>query len=462
MRSGSVLRRVLPALLLAIFSAGVAIFLLATAGSDGTPDAAAPPAQVSPPVTEAGPGGRSQVGLARRKIRHVVFIVKENRTFDTMFGRFPGADGVTRGKTCDGRTVPLRRAADRQAGASHTFIAGVKVVNGGRMNCFDRLWDNRNLETYVQYRPGQIPNYWAYAKHFVLADRFFSSIYGPTAVEHLWTVAGESDRFVGNELPQWYGSGPPAEFCDDRRERAWSFRKLSAQERKHAFQLEERVKTRALVNRYWIPRWPCTDIEILPDLLERRGISWRYYSSDNIWAQPLRMVLHARFGPQWRRVVSEERFIPDVHAERLPAVSWLIPPVRFSEHPAHSVCEGENWTVRVLNALMRSPAWESTVVVLTWDDFGGFYDHVPPPHVDLYGLGPRVPAILISPWAKPGHIEHTTLEFSSVLKLIERIFRLPALGPRDRAADDMLSAFDFEQRPNPPLILRPRDCSSVR
>ncbi len=122
------------------------------------------------------------------------------------------------------------------------------------------------------------------------------------------------------------------------------------------------------------------------------------------------------------------------------------------------MCEGENWTVEILNALQQSPYWDETAVVLTWDDFGGFYDHVAPPHVDLYGLGPRVPTIVISPWARPGYVDSRTYEFSSVLKFIETVFDLPALTERDRRSSDMLDAFDFLQRPLDPLILEPREC----
>jgi phospholipase C len=177
---------------------------------------------------------------------------------------------------------------------------------------------------------------------------------------------------------------------------------------------------------------------------------------------PLRMIRHVRFGAEWRNRVDESRFAPDALAGRLPAVSWLTPPIGLSEHAPSSVCEGENWSVRELNAVMRGPQWRSTVVVLTWDDFGGFYDHVAPPHLDLYGLGPRVPALIISPWVKPGRIEHTTLEFSSVLRLIERVFALPTLGSRDRRSSDMLDAFDFSRPPVPPLLLHPRGCSGLR
>jgi len=110
---------------------------------------------------------------------------------------------------------------------------------------------------------------------------------------------------------------------------------------------------------------------------------------------------------------------------------------------------------------MRSPAWAHTAIVITWDDFGGFYDHVPPPHVDLYGFGPRVPMILISPWAKQGHVASQTLEFSSVLKMIETIWDLPWLTERDRRASDMLNLFDFDGTPAPALIREPRDCGRV-
>jgi phospholipase C len=113
----------------------------------------------------------------------------------------------------------------------------------------------------------------------------------------------------------------------------------------------------------------------------------------------------------------------------------------------------------VMNALQQSPDWNETAVVIAWDDFGGFYDHVPPPHIDLFGLGPRVPAIIASPWSRSGYVDSKTYEFSSVLKFIETIFDLPALTGRDRRANDMLDAFDFQQEPLEPLILEQRDCS---
>jgi phospholipase C len=217
-----------------------------------------------------------------------------------------------------------------------------------------------------------------------------------------------------------------------------------------------------LVRRFWTERWPCTDIRVLPDLLEESGISWRYYQGDNNFAQPLRQIEHVRFGPMWKKVVPAGRFVDDIESDRLPRVSWLIPPYALSDHPSrHGICEGENWTVRTLNALMGSKYWSNTAVFLTWDDFGGFYDHVPPPHYDIMGLGPRVPLLVISPWAKKGYIDGTTYDFASVLKTIERLFGLSSLDERDRRAEDMLAAFDFDQEPLDPLILEERDCSAV-
>jgi phospholipase C len=430
----------------AIVAAAAALAMLAGMPGDE-------PTLVRALLAPAAPSHEALVAAARANVEHVVFLIKENRTFDHMFGRFPGADGATTGVTCDGKVVPLKRSPDRAPDGDHSFAAGITVINGGKMNCFERA-------SYVQYRPSQIPNYWAYASHYALADHFFTSIYGPTGIEHLWTFASQSDRLVDHERPGQFGSGLPREYCDDPEELAWSFAHLTAAERETVMDLEANADIEG-VQRYWTERWPCTDVRVLPDLLEAAGLTWREYRGRNQWVQPLRMVPHVRFGPMWKNVVSAEQFLRDLDAGTLPAVSWLTPPLVLSDHPPRSMCAGENWTVEFLNALMQSDAWGSTVVVLTWDDFGGFYDHVPPPHVDEYGLGPRVPTIVISPFAKPGFIDHTELEFGSVMKMIETIFDLPPLTARDAEADDMLDLLDFDGTPTPPLILQQRDCSTV-
>jgi phospholipase C len=401
--------------------------------------------------------------LARKKIKHFVFILKENRTFDHMFGRFPGADGVTEGETCDGRVVDLRRAEDVTASVEHSFAAGITVVNGGQMNCFDKVRRSQTqLNPYVQYHEKDIPNYWRYASSFTLADRFFSSVYGPTTVEHLWAIAAQSDRFVDLERPEQAGAGEPREFCEDKDELMWSFDKLNSEEQDVAYQLEEIPAVGELVSRFWIERWPCTDVVILPDLLEARGIPWKYYFSGARPMAVMDMIKHVKYGPMSKKVVPVSQMRKDIEKGDLPAVSWVIPPWEESDHPAAGgICRGENWTVRTINKVMGSPIWNRTAIVLAWDDYGGFYDHVPPPHVDIYGMGPRVPAIIISPWARSGYVDSRTYDFASVLKTIETVFNLPAMHERDRRAIDMLSAFDFEQKPLPPLKLRPRACPDI-
>jgi phospholipase C len=358
--------------------------------------------------------------------------------------------------------VPLTRTIDHTPDVEHHFIPALQAVNGGKMNCFDRLWKGRDLQSYVQLRRTQIPAYWAWARRYTLADRFFSSVYGPTGPEHLWTIAAQSDRFVDHEGPGEFGSNDVArEYCDDPEELARSFRILTEDEVREVFRLEESHDTAGRIGQFLRLRWPCFDVKVLPDELTAAGVSWNYYRGDNPFVDPLRQIRHVWFGPERRGRVPEARFIPDAKAGKLPAVSWLTPPVSLSEHPPASICEGENWTVRAIDAVMNGPDWDSTAVVITWDDFGGFYDHVPPPHLDIYGLGPRVPTLVISPWAKAGFVDSAPLEFSSVLRMIERVHDLPVLGPRDRIAGDFLEAFDFEAEPRPAMPLLQRDCSKV-
>ncbi len=430
--------------------------LVACPGSPAPDEPTTSPAASSQPLPTPPPDPTDPetLALARQKIEHVVFIIKENRTFDHLFGRFPGADGVTTAETCDGRTIELARAQDSTLDAGHSFINGVTAINGGRMNCFEP-------NGYNQYLEEDIPNYWAYARAFVLADNFFSSIYGPTGIEHLWTFASQSDRFTDHERPGQFGTGQ-REFCDDPSELMWSFKRLSPAQERVAFRLEEQGGAGAeRLRDLWTLRWPCTDVEVLPDVLERAAISWKEYRGDNQWVQPLRIVRHVRFSDMWKKVVPDSEFLVDLEHGDLPAVSWLTPSFGLSDHPPTSICRGENWTVEILNAIGRSAYWRNTAVILTWDDFGGFYDHAPPPHVDVYGLGPRVPAIVISPYARRGVVDHDLMEFSSVLRFIERLHGLPALTERDRTSDDMMSAFDFTQDPRPPLLLEPRTCPAA-
>jgi hypothetical protein len=170
-------------------------------------------------------------------------------------------------------------------------------------------------------------------------------------------------------------------------------------------------------------------------------------------------ISHIRYGPLWSYVYPDTQFVTDAASNNLPAVSWVATGVG-SEHPdLSSICVGENWSVDQVNAIMNGPNWNSTAIFIVWDDFGGFYDHVTPPGVDAYGLGPRVPILIISPYVIPGYISHTQYEFASVLKFIEERFGLPPLTLRDANANDTTDSFNFATTsPNPPLILNTRSC----
>ena len=375
------------------------------------------------------------------KIEHIVFIVKENRTFDNYFGTFPGADGATSGTISTGDVIPLGRAPDRTPrDISHSFQSAVTAIDGGAMDQFDLIPGgnvNGDYLAYTQYIEDDIPNYFAYARNFTLADAFFSSLTGPSFPNHLYTVGAQSGGAINNPANSqgMWGCDSPAN------------------------SLVQVMGEDGSITRVY----PCFDFQTLADSLEAAGLSWKYYApgqgqSGYIWSA-LDAINHIRLTSLWtQHVVPTSQFVQDALNGQLPAVSWVVVGSGMSEHPPASVCVGENWTVRQLNAIMQGPNWNSTAVFLTWDDFGGFYDHVPPPVVDNFGFGPRVPFLVISPYAKPGFISHTTYEFSSVLKFIEARFGLDPLTARDTAANDLTDSFDFTQDPLPPLILQERQC----
>ncbi|HEY7280924.1 MAG TPA: alkaline phosphatase family protein [Actinomycetota bacterium] len=291
--------------------------------------------------------------------------------------------------------------------------------------------------------PEMMPNYWHWAERFVLADRFFASMNGPSFPNHLYTIAAQSGGVHDNPLaPSQNDRGVYKSWgCD-----------APKSEKVQIMDSEGAVQT--------VP--PCFDFRTEGDLLDQAGIPWAYYAAPPVpWDQAPRSgyiwsayaaVRHIRDDPeQWsQHIFPVQQLVDDVDHGRLPPVTWVTPQFAFSEHPEYNFCDGENWSTRVIDAIMRSPMWSSTAIFLTWDDWGGFYDHVPPPQVDTFGLGIRVPFLVISPYAKQGLIDHRHNEFSSVLRFIEDNWGLSQLTHRDREADDLHEAFDFTQPPRPP------------
>jgi phospholipase C len=430
------------------------------------------------PVTTTSPG--ATIAPGKNPIKHVIFLVKENHTFDNYFGKYPGADGATRGKTlqCDngyapGQTVKLQPAPyEYPHDLGHAFAPGLTAIDGGAMDGFNCVTYGDDLTGYTQFDRKSLPAYWALADRFVLADHFFTSMYGPTFPEHLYTVAAQSYGIVDNKTT----IDTPGNYCDDPSEhtRRFPIEDLTTRDTKTIMDLEEHFLDNAVnpykIYAYWVDTPTCINIKVLPDQLEKAGVSWKYYAMPNQWMNALQAIKHVRLGPMWDNVQDPSTILRDLQDNQLPAVSWLIPPEgNPNEHPGGGVniCVGENWTVQYLNAVFHSREWKSTAVVIVWDDFGGFYDHVVPPHYDVMGLGPRTPALIISPYTVAGDnpdggsIDSTVYEFSSVLRFIEDLHDLQPMTDRDAQASPLAGAFDFTQ---PPRLeypkLRERDCPS--
>jgi len=377
-------------------------------------------------------GGAGSIPHDATAIQHTIFILKENHTFDNYFGTFPGADGVASGPTSTGQVVPLSPMPDRyQASLCNSWNCALQAMDDGKMDQFDLIYSG-TLNAYTQLSKQAIPNYWAYARQFVLADRYFTSVHGPSFPNDLYTIAAQSGGVISGITD--LGPGPP--YCGG-----------------------DTTATVEVIdsNGNITTQFPCFDFQTLADRMESAGLTWKFYSDGT--GTVFNTINHIGNTPQWsEHSAPSAQFLTDAQTGQLPNISWVIPPESANEHPPASICEGENWTVNTLNTVMRGPDWKSLAVFIAWDDFGGFYDHVPPPPLDQFGLGPRVPLLIISPYAKQGYISHTVYEHSSILKFVETRYHLQPLTSRDDAASDMLDSFDFNQPPQPPFILQSRTC----
>src|SRR5258708_1952583 len=382
---------------------------------------------------------------AQSPIQHIIFIVKEIHTFDDYFGLFSGANGTTVGyaKINGVKTqIPMNIAPDAPANYVHQWQAAHKAYDNGQMDAFNLAVSNCSTAPYLCYQEqtqSGIPNYWAYAQNFVLNDNTFSSLIGPSFPNHQYTIAAGS----GSDILHSAINNPNA--------KPWGCPAPT-------------TTTVQLYDGQYV--FPCFTYSNLADEMTAAGVSWKYYTPG---PSPGGYVWNALSASKQdyqlaNANVPPTQFLTDAKNSTLPNFSWLVAPAAYDEHQPNSNCKGENWTVQYLNALMHSPAWNSSVIFLTWDDYGGFYDHVAPPNVDQLGLGFRAPLIIISPFAYAKnnlanpHISHDQFEFSSVLKFAEEVFNLPSLGRRDVSAGDPMSEIDTSMVHNAPLVLNQRTC----
>ncbi len=367
---------------------------------------------------------------------HVVILVQENRTFDNLFSTYPGADGTRTGKLHDGSVVPLLEHDLFSVGApSNSHAAWLLGYNGGKMNGFDLInfgkYPPRGLYQYVN--PAQIKPYWTLASQYVLADHMFQTQGSGSFTAHQDLIAGgtmvDSTKSIVDfpTLSPWGCDAPNGTLTS----------------------LITR-NNEVLSND---GPFPCLHYRTLRDTLDAQSITWRYYAPQvghsfggDLW-NAFDAIDAVRNGPEWTTNVTwpETNVFKDISAGTLPSVSWVIPDFLNSDHPGATGDTGPSWVTQVINAIGKSPAWQSTAIIVVWDDWGGWYDHVAPPGpMEFGGLGFRVPMLVVSPFAKHGYVMHADYEFGSILKLIEENWSLPPLGTTDvRAASFLNDAFDF-------------------
>jgi phospholipase C len=463
-------------------------------GTDSSPstDAASDVTSDAPPADAIAPADANH--NATLPIKHVVFLVKENRTFDVYFGKFPGANGATRGKIHTGETVTLQPLIDRSTpDIDHSWDSALTAYDDGGMNGFDLITPGGTLlddagvpHGYQVASQADIPNYWKLAQTFGISDNFFSSLHGPSLPNHLYTIAAQSGGVGDNpnagdaNLPNAPSVGPCTSPADCPRAAEAGLEPADIPSLPSTIEVwgcdaDPKVRVPVYDQEGEVEMiYPCLDFPTMGDVLSDAGVTWKMYapsqggvddagfqnSNGYIWTV-YDAIRHIRDSSAWKEhVVPVEQFVTDARAGNLPEVSWISTPSQWSEHPPASVCAGENWTVTLVEALAVGPDWKDSAMFITWDDFGGFYDHVPPAQIDYYGLGFRVPLIVVSPFAKPNYIDHTRGEFSSVLRFIETDFQVPNLTSRDKEGQttDLTQFFDFNQKALLLPTLTPRTC----
>jgi len=413
------------------------------------------------------------------KIKHVIIIMQENRSFDHYFGTYPGAEGIPMKDGVPTVSVfnpltnqyvkPFHDPNDLNHGAPHRRMDVINSINGGKMDGFlkrftrmNKLYPNSNNPEIIPDVMGyhdrrEIPNYWKYADEFVLQDHMFEPVASWSLPAHLFMVSAWSAKCT---------SADPMECASDLIDQRPSELKSEGKE----------------------PIYAWTDITYL---LHKKNINWAYYLDEGapieeygvenedfknggevpwFW-NPLQWFVTVKQNGESDHIKPLSEFFKAAKSRTLPEVIWIVPNYIHSEHPISLVSDGQAFVTNIVNAVMSSTCWNSSAIFISWDDWGGFYDHVIPPSVDENGYGLRVPGLVISPYAKKGYIDHQILSFDAYLKFIEDVFldgqrldpksdgrpdRRPTVREDVGVLGDLSQDFDFNQEPRLPVILSPR------
>ncbi len=363
--------------------------------------------------------------IAGSPIQHIVVIMQENRSFDNLFNGFPGADTAQSGMNGSQSVAltPISLGDSRDLNHSHTRWA--QDWDNGKMDGFAQSETSPSTLPFSYVPESEVEEYWTLAKQFVIGDRMFQSNTGPSFVAHQYMIAGQSARVAENPNGSVWG-------CDASPDTTAAVLASDGSETAGVF--------------------PCFDYMTIADLLDLKGVTWRYYapsSGDSFFVlSAFQAIRHIRFGQDWQDdVISpSSRVITDIQHGELAQVTWIVPDFAHSDHPG-SGNEGPSWVASIINALGKSQYWNSTAVFISWDDWGGWYDHVSPTKVDAMGPGFRVPLLIVSPFAKHGYVTHHFHEASGFIAFIEHNFDLGTLGARDAGTDAFGDCFDYSQTP---------------
>jgi phospholipase C len=435
---------------------------------------------------------------ARTKIRHIVMIMQENRSFDHYFGTYPGADGIPMqngvptvcapNPTTNQCISPFHDPNDSNPAGPHGASHAIADIDAGKMDGFVEQAtegleshceifsvdpacggaDPHQPESVMGYHDArEIPNYWTYAQDFVLQDHMFEPNASWSLPAHLFTVSAWSAKCSKADDPM---------SCQSE-----------LQKPDRIIFSPKKMKERTIAAAGSQPDYAWTDLTYL---LYNNNVSWAYYLEQGaqpdcdddemfcapklqnakvpgIW-NPLPYFDTVKQDGQLDNIQDVSNFYEAAEKGSLPEVSWIVPNEKDSEHFPALVSEGQTYVTSLINAIMQGPDWDTTAIFLAWDDWGGFYDHVVPPEIDENGYGLRVPSLVISPYAKEGYIDHQTLSFDAYLKLVEDIFlngqRIdpetdgrpdprPTVRENVPELGDLLEDFDFSQAPRPPVLL---------
>jgi phospholipase C len=421
--------------------AATALFLSACGGHGGPAASPGLPFAGLPPTH-----ARQQLQLGEGKIRHIVIIIQENRSFNNLFYGYPGAKTVNYGYATGGEKIELKPVTlATKWDVEHQAVGFLAACNGtGNIPGTDCRMNGFNRETvtcggagprcpiphpqYAYVPHDETMPYFEMARQFVLADEMFASNFDVSSfISHQYIISAQNDSALNYPDGEWGCPGGPSD-------------KIPLLGRRRKFPDGTEV--------------PCWNPATLGDELDKAGLPWAFYAvgigphGHGIWSA-YQAIDHIYNGPDWSKdVISPpSQFLSDIGNGKFADVTWITPTFPNSDHAGSGSKTGPSWVASLVNAIGKSQYWKSTAIFIFWDDYGGWYDPEPPAYVDNDGLGLRLPLLIISPYAKKGYVSHVHYEHGTILKFVEETFGLHSLAASDKRANPPDDAFDFSQPP---------------